>query len=275
MRTLVGLDLNDAPEEALTVLGPWVDRLGVPATLAYADGLVPLAPFLPPGEAAEVSARVAALKALEATLPEARRGGVAVLHGSAAGALAVASAGYDLAMVGTHGRTGISRLLQGSVAELVVRWSTAPVLVAKRAPSTVLRALVAVDLNDRGAAVAAQVQPWLARLGASIELLFVQETPLFAGDEVSMGHWTRALEHRRIEYGAALRLLGDHLAPVTVLNTDVALGSPASVILERAVEYDLVVMGTHGRTGLERAWVGSVAEQVVRRSPCSVLLVHV
>ncbi len=52
-------------------------------------------------------------------------------------------------------------------------------------------------------------------------------------------------------------------------------GAPASVILElaRAKHADLIVMGTHGRTGIEHALLGSVAERVVREAPCPVLCV--
>jgi nucleotide-binding universal stress UspA family protein len=53
-------------------------------------------------------------------------------------------------------------------------------------------------------------------------------------------------------------------------------GEPAAAILQAARETnaDLIVMGTHGRTGLDRLVVGSVAEQVVRRAPCPVLTVR-
>jgi hypothetical protein len=52
-------------------------------------------------------------------------------------------------------------------------------------------------------------------------------------------------------------------------------GSPAEEIIRYATDQgiDLIVMGTHGRTGLERLLMGSVAEQVVRGAPCSVLVV--
>jgi nucleotide-binding universal stress UspA family protein len=54
-----------------------------------------------------------------------------------------------------------------------------------------------------------------------------------------------------------------------------AEGDPAEVILHvaREIPADLVVVGTHGRTGLRRVLMGSVAEQVVRRAPCPVLTV--
>ena len=52
-------------------------------------------------------------------------------------------------------------------------------------------------------------------------------------------------------------------------------GDPAATILQvaRENECDLIVMGTHGRTGLDRVFMGSVAEEVVRKAPCLVLAV--
>jgi nucleotide-binding universal stress UspA family protein len=57
---------------------------------------------------------------------------------------------------------------------------------------------------------------------------------------------------------------------------DLLIGDPADAILERALQggYDLIVMGTHGRSGMSRLLLGSVAEKVVRRSPRPVLTVH-
>lgn len=54
------------------------------------------------------------------------------------------------------------------------------------------------------------------------------------------------------------------------------LGKPAERILEEASSgsYDLIVIGTHGRQGMKRYWMGSVAETVIRRSPCPVLTIR-
>jgi nucleotide-binding universal stress UspA family protein len=60
-----------------------------------------------------------------------------------------------------------------------------------------------------------------------------------------------------------------------IVNTDVIEGDPVGAILDRAGAWgaDLIVMGTHGRTGLERLVVGSVTEKVLRQAPCPVLTV--
>lgn len=56
----------------------------------------------------------------------------------------------------------------------------------------------------------------------------------------------------------------------------VAHGEPSAVIVSTAEteKAEMIVMGTHGRTGLKRLWAGSVAEQVLRQSPCPVTVVR-
>lgn len=56
----------------------------------------------------------------------------------------------------------------------------------------------------------------------------------------------------------------------------VAVGKPAAEIVKTAKEWpaDVIVIGSHGRHGLERALLGSVAERVMRHAPCSVLVVR-
>ncbi len=57
------------------------------------------------------------------------------------------------------------------------------------------------------------------------------------------------------------------------VTTEVTTGEPSYEVVERSADFDLVVVSTHGRTGLRRFFLGSVAEQIVRGSKCSVLVV--
>ena len=61
-----------------------------------------------------------------------------------------------------------------------------------------------------------------------------------------------------------------------VVETAVIKGQPAQTIVEHATTggFDLIVMGTHGRTGLSHAFMGSIAERVVQKAPCAVLTVR-
>jgi len=100
--------------------------------------------------------------------------------------------------------------------------------------------------------------------GASLTIVFVY-APGFAkgqkGDDRS--HWRNQLEQIRPVDGSI---------PVHHVFLE---GDPAAEIVRYATDagIDLIVMGTHGRTGLERLLMGSVAEKVMREAPCSVLVV--
>jgi nucleotide-binding universal stress UspA family protein len=79
----------------------------------------------------------------------------------------------------------------------------------------------------------------------------------------------------RRQVGVELDALAEpHRASGTVVNALLVEGIPYKGILDRAEEWsaDLIVMGTHGRSGVERALAGSVAERVIRLAPCPVLV---
>lgn len=61
-----------------------------------------------------------------------------------------------------------------------------------------------------------------------------------------------------------------------VVETVVISGKPSNAIIEYAAtgQFDMIVMGTHGRTGLSHALLGSVAQRVVQRAPCAVLTIR-
>ena len=75
---------------------------------------------------------------------------------------------------------------------------------------------------------------------------------------------------------AVLQKLLAEQPSVTCDEETVIMGDPVSTIIRVAEEehVDLIVMGTHGRTGLAHALLGSVAEKVVRKAPCPVLTVR-
>jgi nucleotide-binding universal stress UspA family protein len=118
-----------------------------------------------------------------------------------------------------------------------------------------------------GAELAASVLP-LARilaLSTGAELTLVTVLP--ADIEPA---WTRGSADYLQEVAAPMRAAG------VVVHTTIRLGEPAAAILELVAECeaDLVVMATHGRSGLGRAVLGSVADQVLRSGPVPVLLLH-
>lgn len=112
--------------------------------------------------------------------------------------------------------------------------------------------------------------------GGSIQLLHVGVTPAvtlgmeaMGASPLMIGLNDRIAEEQRL----ALERVGQAAIPATVpWSALVREGFPPEVILAEAAEQDLIVMGTHGRTGFERVLVGSVTERVLRGAQIPVLV---
>lgn len=147
---------------------------------------------------------------------------------------------------------------------------------------TVQRILVAIDFSPQSEAAVACALSFARAFDASVTLLHVYELPTMMNPIVPGAD--NEDDAAVIRDGARDRLAGvrdrltrnDPRAPVVALETVVAGGTPAEAILAHAQAggFDLVVLGTHGRSGLQRLLVGSVAEEVVRRAPVPVVTVH-
>jgi nucleotide-binding universal stress UspA family protein len=122
----------------------------------------------------------------------------------------------------------------------------------------------------------------LATAGGEIiprESMLVRPSP--AGyEEMAPGIWTRhqASDELEAQARATLQAFAErHLSRPVSARVQVAVGRPAEQILRVAREagVDLIVMGTHGRTGWRHALLGSVAEAVLRQAPCPVCTVGI
>lgn len=117
-------------------------------------------------------------------------------------------------------------------------------------------------------------------LGAEIEVLLVLETIHLANPAsiLAPGRNLRMLvdEQSRIGETQLADLACEYASKGIELDTRLELGSPADTICTVAKKdrVDMIVMATHGRTGLSHAILGSVAEHVLRAAPCPVLTVH-
>lgn len=191
----------------------------------------------------------------------------------------------DLVVLPTHGRTGIDRFLFGSVAEKVVRLAPCPVLtVSPREeapePFAVDRVVVPTDFSD----YSEQALPYGMELAGryDAELLMIHVVTLWDYDPGNP-EWrfpTMPEEHREAVESAAERQLTGQADRVkgddVEVKTRLVRGfDPAVEINEVADEVDdsLIVMATHGRTGLQHALLGSTAEKVVRYARSPVLAV--
>ena len=141
----------------------------------------------------------------------------------------------------------------------------------------ITRVMVPTDFSAPADAALDYARDLAKQFGASIALVHVFDDPFtsgaFVGDGTVMmpGEVREALENRARE-----ELDTRHAAHASALpgsSTAFLMGPPAKCIVERAKvdKADLIVMGTHGRTGLGHLLMGSVAERVVRTAPCPVL----
>jgi nucleotide-binding universal stress UspA family protein len=141
--------------------------------------------------------------------------------------------------------------------------------------------LVPVDFSEPSRAAFDYAVDLAKPFAASIDVIHVWEAPSFlpAGTLLDAEVWSRSLaEVIQKNAQTALEQFVSEAAKrgVVVRASRAETGSPALTIVEAAKtgHYDLIVMGTHGRTGLSRTFLGSVAERVVRHSSCPVLTVR-
>ncbi len=187
----------------------------------------------------------------------------------------------DVIAMGTKGRTGLDRFLLGSVTENVLRTARTPVLavppnagVSTIDDMTFERLLLPTDGSD-GAAIATE---WGIALAACLEsmahTLYSVDTTRLTGTQES-GEILDALERRGEE--AVERVRERARDDGVSVSGSIATGSPANAILTYATDHDvdLIVMGTHGQTGIGQWFLGSVTENVVRQADTPVFCVPV
>jgi nucleotide-binding universal stress UspA family protein len=182
---------------------------------------------------------------------------------------------FDLCVIGTHGRTGLARILLGSVAEKVVRHAPCSVLVVR--PDDELKpfthVMVPTDFSEHAEHALDLASKWVAPQG-SITLLHVIEVPIAYSGEATIEDFARDLDTRATTAldKAVTRLRSKTPVPVTARSRIGYPGAQTLAALDADRTIDLVVMGSHGRTGIKRALMGSVAEKVVRHAHCPVLV---
>ena len=183
--------------------------------------------------------------------------------------------GADLCVIATHPRSGLQGRLIGSTAEKVLRHAPCDVLtIHPNAPAhapLVERMVAATDLSD-ASVPALDAVGWMARLAhADVLLLHVHDGKAAAHPKED----GEALRKRlRIALSALHAECLDGYERVAI--EVIADKNAAEAVCGRAEEYgaDLIVVGRHGHSGIERLLIGSVAERIARFARCSVLCVR-
>jgi nucleotide-binding universal stress UspA family protein len=182
----------------------------------------------------------------------------------------------DLIVTGTHGRTPLRRLLAGSVATAVLRGAECPVMALRSTEhpqaAKPLRVIIHPTDFSKGSEAALRVARSLARdRGARLVLLHAE--PLYVPTEMGMPAEFDVRGLRDALEAARDRVDGPDLKfPV---ETWFSRGTPPEEIVRVAEELGcgLIVMGTHGRTGLSRLLLGNTAESVLSAATCPVMVV--
>jgi nucleotide-binding universal stress UspA family protein len=188
----------------------------------------------------------------------------------------------DLIVMGTHARTGLARTFLGSTTEGVLRSSDVPVLTTRAAmpvdAAPFARLLLALDDSDAADAAAAVAVKLAHALGAHIIATHVADTTRLYDNAASYGFNPLPMQQDIERESAAVVAHALAKASISTASVDVALvdGNPAAALLAAAVERKAtaIVMGSHGRRGIRRFFLGSVAEAVIRESTLPVLVVR-
>jgi len=117
-----------------------------------------------------------------------------------------------------------------------------------------MKILAAVDLSEDQTRMIKQTATWAERLYATVDLMYVSD---------STDHDLKRLESLMAFMPTGLRG-----------SCWIRQGDPGETVVAAASEYDAVIVATHGRTGVTRMLMGSVAERVIRQAPCPVLVLR-
>jgi nucleotide-binding universal stress UspA family protein len=170
----------------------------------------------------------------------------------------------DLIVIGRRGKRGLARMMVGDATAKVIGHAKCPVLVAPRAARLwEKRLLLATDGSPHSKAAAS----------AAGHLAKQASLPVTVVSVVTSSH----SEARRLEAQEAIAAEVNMLKNMGIeAEGKVAEGSPVEAIIKTAedVGADLIVIGSHGRTGLAKVLLGSVAERVIGEAGCSVLVIN-
>ncbi|WP_353572435.1 TSUP family transporter [Candidatus Albibeggiatoa sp. nov. BB20] len=168
----------------------------------------------------------------------------------------------DLIIMGRRGKSGLMRLMMGSTTARVIGHSDCNVLVAPRAANlTGHNMMVAVDGSRHGDIAATTAINLAKYLDANVTVVSAIE-----------GDYS---DRHRNEVKATVDRVVDLMKQEHVKVTgEVLMGTPVSTIVDAAKQKntDLLVMGSHGRTGLEKVLMGSVSDRVIGHVPCAVFI---
>ena len=182
-------------------------------------------------------------------------------------------------VLGRRGRTGLRRLMMGSVTARVIGHAPCTVLVVPKAAEFECRhILVATDGSKYGDAAAAEAIGMAKQLGSRLTVLSVVHSESMSPMDIVSSQMQRDLiaEKEMKEAEQNVKKVKEAALKAGIKTDGLIMGGkPSEAIIQTAKDKraDLIVLGSHGKTGVEKLLTGSVAERVIVLSSCPVLVV--
>ncbi len=185
-----------------------------------------------------------------------------------------ASMAADLIVVGTHDHSRVAELVLTSVSHRVLLHASQPTLLVKGQAKPVRRVLIAVEGRNDGEKICG----WLTRypFRTPVEAMILTAVPILPLLEESpaaaFAAWSEEVVRKAQEQARACA----HALPADrfAASSQVMKGDPAPVVSAVSKDFDLVVVGSHGREGLDRFLLGSVSHAIVHHVACPVLVIR-
>jgi nucleotide-binding universal stress UspA family protein len=295
MRILVATDGSECAGVAVDLVAslPWPAPVTIDAVQAVSSGVAIFGgpwPPIPPMDttAFDDDIRVSAQRTLDEAVSRLEGPGRTVesaIANGRSGDVIIALAeeqGADLIVVGSRGHGSLESMVLGSTSAEVVDRAQVPVLVARR--RRLRRVVFGWDGSGRAERAATCLTDWGVFGEVEIHVVSVADVnpPTWVdssmiGEQAAAEAYRQAAEPSRRQHDEMAREMAERLAASGLRSVaERRDGDPASQLVRatEALEADLVVIGTHGRTGLSRLLMGSVARNVLHHAPCSVLVVH-
>jgi nucleotide-binding universal stress UspA family protein len=178
----------------------------------------------------------------------------------------------DLIIMGTKGHGVLDRTIAGSVTRRVIEYSSKDILVVPAEAKVAWdRILLATDGSPNSRAAATRALDLARTYGSELKVLSVINIPESIDGQAE--DLAPALYH--IHRDNVAEITGQAAGRALKAEGLVGVGRPAQVITQmaRELQADLIIMGSHGRTGIKRLLLGSVTEKVIGQAPCPVLVV--
>jgi nucleotide-binding universal stress UspA family protein len=211
-----------------------------------------------------------------------------IIEGVAEDVVLGLAASFDLVVIGTRAIHGVMHAFDHSVTDPVVRACTRPVLVIREwdtvpamSPETAVfrRLIVPVDGSSAAGGAIAVAGTLASEREEEIVFVYVVDRARAAGFSGSYAFDGGGAFDVMRQYGTTVLAAAEaaaRLAGAAQVRTRLLDGDPIEAILEAIADErgDAVVIGTHGRQGLDRTMHGSVTEELIRKSPVPVLALH-